>query len=339
MATDPQFANIDDNVPLAFGLVIAAGLSTAIGASAVYVNRLVTLASQPVLAAGLGFSGGVMIYVSFVEIFVKSQDAFEAHGHEPEDATAFATLCFFSGVVVMKLLGLLVHKLDGDHNCHHELPCEGMAQGTAENQDVDPTGVVLEQRAEAGDIAKTEEAAGGEGGAKKQVDAVTPGTAPGLTKKDRDLKRMGLNTALAIGIHNFPEGLATFVATLADPVVGITLAIAIAVHNIPEGLCVALPVYYASGNRHAGFLWALLSGLSEPVGALIGYAIIKSSGEDMNQLVYGVLFGMVAGMMVAIVIFELMPTAQRYDPKGKYVGNATIVGMLVMAASLILFVI
>jgi len=347
MATDPQFANIDDNVPLAFGLVIAAGLSTAVGASAVYFNRIVTLASQPVLAAGLGFSGGVMLYVSFVEIFVKSQIAFTEHGHEESDATAFATLCFFAGVVVMKLLGVLVHMLDGDHACHHDLPCGGpsIVHGTAESQDVDPTGVVLEQKAEAGccqdvscrgDTAKAENTP-------VDVDAVTPATAPGLTNKDNstakdpELKRMGLNTALAIGIHNFPEGLATFVATLADPIVGVTLAVAIAIHNIPEGLCVALPVYYASGNRHAGFLWALLSGLSEPVGALIGYAIIKSTGEDMNQLVYGVLFGMVAGMMVAIVIFELMPTAQRYDPQGKYVGNMTIVGMLVMAASLIMF--
>merc|ERR1719492_294328 len=115
---------------------------------------------------------------------------------------------------------------------------------------------------------------------------------------------MGVKTAVAIAIHNFPEGLATFVATLDNTAVGATLAIAIAIHNIPEGLCVALPIYYASGGTLRGrlkaFLWGLLSGLSEPVGALIGYGIIRATGSDMNQTVYGVLFGLVAGMMVMI---------------------------------------
>merc|ERR1712176_1211257 len=120
---------------------------------------------------------------------------------------------------------------------------------------------------------------------------------------------MGINTAAAIAIHNFPEGLATFVATLAEPAVGVTLAIAIGIHNIPEGLCVALPIYYATGSRIKGFLWALLSGISEPVGALIGYAIIKATGDDMNQIVYGILYGLVAGMMIMIVVLELLPTA------------------------------
>jgi len=150
-------------------------------------------------------------------------------------------------------------------------------------------------------------------------------------------KRMGLNTALAIALHNFPEGLATFVATLADPAVGVTLAIAIAIHNIPEGLCVAMPIYYATHNRHMAFLWGILSGVSEPIGALVGYAIIKSTGDDMNQLVYGILFGMVGGMMVAIVIYELLPTGQRYDPQNKVLGNSVVVGMMVMAASLVMF--
>merc|ERR1711972_479812 len=138
------------------------------------------------------------------------------------------------------------------------------------------------------------------------------------------LQRMGLNTAAAIAIHNFPEGLATFVATLAEPSVGVTLAIAIGIHNIPEGLCVALPIYYATNSRLKGFLWALLSGISEPVGAFIGWCIIKSTGDDMNQTVYGILFGVVAGMMIMIVILELLPTAYRYDPTDKYVSKSLV---------------
>merc|ERR1712232_1433461 len=97
-------------------------------------------------------------------------------------------------------------------------------------------------------------------------------------KNDKKLQQMGINTAAAIAIHNFPEGLATFIATLAEPSVGITLAVAIGIHNIPEGLCVALPIYYATESRWKGFFWALLSGISEPIGALIGYLIIKATG-------------------------------------------------------------
>jgi ZIP family zinc transporter len=179
---------------------------------------------------------------------------------------------------------------------------------------------------------------GGEGG-------VVPKPAAGDGKqaevkaepKDRDLQKMGINTAAAIAIHNFPEGLATFVATLAEPTVGVTLAIAIGIHNIPEGLCVALPIYYATDSRWKGFFWALLSGISEPVGALIGWLIIKSTGDDMNQLVYGILFGIVAGMMIMIVVLELLPTAYRYDPKDRVVTTSVVVGMLVMAASLVIF--
>lgn len=145
---------------------------------------------------------------------------------------------------------------------------------------------------------------------------------------------MGINTAIAIGLHNFPEGLATFVAALADPKVGAILAIAIGIHNIPEGLCVALPIYYATGNRWKAFCWALLSGASEPLAALLGWAILANSfSDDM----YAVLFGLVAGMMVIISTRELLPTAHRYDPDDTVVTYSFIAGMVIMAFSLVLF--
>ena len=172
--------------------------------------------------------------------------------------------------------------------------------------------------------AETGSVAGGEGSGAGAV-------APGDNEK---LVRMGLMTAVAIGIHNFPEGLATFVATLSDPSVGLALAVAIAIHNIPEGLCVAIPVYYATGNRWKAFGWALLSGVSEPIGAGLGWLVLK---DVMSELVYGVLFGAVAGMMVNITIHELIPTAVRYDPADKVTTNSIIAGMAIMAASLTLF--
>ena len=160
----------------------------------------------------------------------------------------------------------------------------------------------------------------------------------GESAEDRNQKklvRMGLNTALAIGIHNFPEGLATFVAALDDPSVGISLAVAIAIHNIPEGLCVAIPIYYATGSKKKAFWWAMLSGATEPIGALIGWGILQGS---VGETAYGVLFGFVAGMMVMICLHELIPTAHRYDPEDRVVTNSAVCGMAVMAISLCLFV-
>lgn len=147
------------------------------------------------------------------------------------------------------------------------------------------------------------------------------------------LMKMGLLTALAIFIHNFPEGLATFVAALADPSLGITIAIAIAIHNIPEGICVALPIYYATGSKWKGFFWGVVSGLSEPIGGLFGYLILF----DTSPLCYAIVFGIVGGMMVCISLKELIPTALKYDPDTHIVVGSLFFGMLVMASSLLLF--
>lgn len=161
---------------------------------------------------------------------------------------------------------------------------------------------------------------------------------PHMSDKERDEQRklvhMGINTAVAIGLHNFPEGLATFVAALDNPKVGAVLAVAIGIHNIPEGLCVALPIYYATGNRCKAFGWALISGLSEPIAALLGWAVLANSFSDN---LYACLFGIVGGMMVIISTKELLPTAHRYDPEDTVVTFSFIGGMCIMAVSLVLF--
>jgi ZIP family zinc transporter len=334
--------DVDKNALAGFLLVIAAGLSTAIGAAAVYNKTLVQLASKRVLACGLGFSAGVMLYVSFVEIMVKGIDAFKAHGLSEADAHTVATICFFGGLFTMKIIGFVTHALDSKHDCcHQDAPNasgpEGVSLETAEggkgNQMQKGTSA---DGQEVVDIDCSIESGAQQAEAKKPADS-QQADAKQDNEDESALRAMGLKTALAIGIHNFPEGLATFVATLADPAVGATLAVAIAIHNIPEGLCVALPIYYATGSRLRGFFWALLSGLSEPIGALLGYVIIKSSGDDLNQIVYGILFGLVAGMMIGITITELLPTAQRYDPKDTVLTWSIMVGMLVMAFSLVMF--
>ena len=108
-----------------------------------------------------------------------------------------------------------------------------------------------------------------------------------VSSHDRALVRMGLATALSIAIHNFPEGLATYIATVDDPAVGLTLAVAIAIHNIPEGLCVSIPIYYATGDRKKAFLWGLLSGITEPIGALFGWAVLSNSMSSQTPSLQG----------------------------------------------------
>lgn len=153
-------------------------------------------------------------------------------------------------------------------------------------------------------------------------------------ERQKRLMHMSLQTALAIGLHNFPEGLATFVAALNDPKIGTVLAVAVAIHNIPEGLCVALPVYYATRSKWRAFGWALLSGISEPLAALVGWLVL---GDSISHSMYGAMFGVVAGMMVTISVRELLPTAHKYDPTDSVTTFALISGMGIMALSLVLF--
>ncbi|MGE5294134.1 MAG: zinc transporter ZupT [Solirubrobacterales bacterium] len=146
------------------------------------------------------------------------------------------------------------------------------------------------------------------------------------------LMRTGVMTAVAIGIHNFPEGLATFASALSDLHVGIFIAVAIAIHNIPEGIAVSMPIYYATGDKNKAFLYSFLSGVSEPIGALIGYLLLMPFLT--NTLLAGTL-AFVAGVMIYISLDELLPMAHRYG-HGHLVISGVILGMLIMALSLIM---
>lgn len=147
------------------------------------------------------------------------------------------------------------------------------------------------------------------------------------------LMRMGLFTALAIGIHNFPEGLATFTAALTSPELGIAIAVAIAIHNIPEGIAVSVPVYFATGSKRKAFWLSFSSGLAEPVGALVGFLILM---PFMGPVMFGVLFAAVAGIMVFISLDELLPSAEKFGEHHLSI-YGMIAGMALMAVSLLMF--
>ncbi len=144
---------------------------------------------------------------------------------------------------------------------------------------------------------------------------------------------MGILTATAIAIHNFPEGLATFTAAVYDLRLGIPIAVAIAIHNIPEGIAVSIPIYYGTGDKKKAFLYSFASGLSEPIGALVGYLLL---GRFFNELTFGITFGIVAGIMVFISLDQLLPASEKYGEHHLSI-YGLIAGMVVMAASLLLF--
>jgi ZIP family zinc transporter len=156
----------------------------------------------------------------------------------------------------------------------------------------------------------------------------------GEEKHDRKLLRMGIMTALAVAIHNFPEGFATLIAALKDPTLGITIAVAIAIHNIPEGIAVSLPIYHATGSRKKAFFYSFFSGIMEPVGALLGYLILA---PFMSDTIFGIVFAAVGGMMVFISLDQLLPTAREHGGNRFSVYGA-VGGMIVMAVSLLLFI-
>ena len=259
-------------VLVALGVTLAAGLATALG------SLLVIFAKGPnprLLAFGLAFAGGAMVYVSLSEILNKSIASFTL-AFDARLGFIYATFAFLAGVLLIMAVDMLVP------NPHDALTTDD----------------------------------------------------PALHSHNREyIRRVGLMTAVAITAHNFPEGLATFFATLGNPAVGLPLAFAIAIHNIPEGIAIAVPVYYATHSKGYAFIASLLSGLAEPVGAIIGFALLS---RFLTEAVFGAVFGVIAGVMVFLAIDELLPAAKRYA-KGHETVYGLVSGMGVLAISLVLF--
>ncbi|MEZ0575968.1 zinc transporter ZupT [Halodesulfovibrio aestuarii] len=268
----------------AFGLTLFAGLATGIGSMLAFFTKRT---NTGFLSVALGFSAGVMLYVSFIEIFVKAK--VELQSELGEVYGMWATVAaFFGGMLFIGIIDRLVPAEENPHEIHNV-------------EEIDSLEVIIKRE--------------------------TP------EQKDRKLLRMGVFTALAIGIHNFPEGLATFTAALSDPNLGFAIAVAIAIHNIPEGIAVSVPIYYATESRGKAFTLSFLSGLAEPVGAIIGYLLLM---PFLSPTVFGIVFASVAGIMVFISLDELLPTAQAYGEHHLSI-YGLVAGMAVMAISLLLF--
>jgi ZIP family zinc transporter len=280
-------------VLFAFGITLFAGMATGIGGLIAFFAKRTKTAF---LAFSLGFSAGVMIFISFTEILTEAGEIMRMN----YDAAPAAWLTFMSFIIGIGLSAALDKVLPSQGNPHELKRVEQMHPETR-----DP---------------KTPECQGrrrrmGWSGA-----------------KDQKLMRLGVFTAIAIGIHNFPEGVATFMSAMSDVTVGVSIAIAVAIHNIPEGIAVSVPVYYATGSRKKALTWSVLSGFSEPVGAVAGYFILSMFDSDVSL---GYVFAMVAGIMIYISFDELLPAAHKYG-KHHIAIYGLISGMIVIGLSLIL---
>lgn len=264
-----------NTVLLAFGLTILAGLSTGIGSTLAFVAKRT---NTRFLSVAMGFSAGVMIYVSFMEILPDAHESMISYFGENIGAWA-AVGSFFVGILLVAFVDRIVPSFENPHEVRSPEEMEDTCEA----------------------------------------------------KKFKKLHRVGIFTAIAIAIHNLPEGFITFMGALSDLKLGIALAVAIAIHNIPEGIAVSVPVYYATGSKKKAFAYSFLSGFAEPVGALFAFLFITI----FNAFTFGLMFGIVAGIMVYISIDELLPSSQKYGHHHCSI-YGLIAGMAVMALSLLI---
>ncbi|HOO24327.1 MAG TPA: zinc transporter ZupT [Paludibacteraceae bacterium] len=264
-----------NNVLFPFLLTALAGLSTGIGSA---IALLARRTNKKFLSYSLGFSAGVMIYVSFVEILSESKTVLiDAYG---TTKGSLATICYFFGG--MLLIGLIDRLVPSFGNPHEMRSVEDMDKPHTSNS---------------------------------------------------KLMRMGVFTAIAIAVHNFPEGIATFVScSMGDPALGIAIALAVALHNIPEGIAVSVPIYYATGSKKKAFWWSFCSGFSELLGAVLAYFVLT---PFLSPTLMGAMFAIVAGIMVFISFDEMLPAAREYGEHHISI-YGLIGGMIVMAVSLVL---
>ena len=249
-------------------LTLFSGMSTLLGG---FITFFVKRNNLKALSIGLGFSAGVMVYISLNELVAESATMLGAfYGLQLSKTLAFVG--FSLGIVIAILIDYFIP----DH---------------------------IED-----DFLNT---------SKKS--------------QRQKVRRAGLITALAVTLHNFPEGIATFLVASQDIMLGVPVAIAIAIHNIPEGIAIALPIFHSTGKKRLAILYSFLSGISEPIGGLIGVLFLKTI---MPEQAIGIMTAAVAGIMVYISFDTLLPLAREYG-ENHHVMIGIVSGMLVMSLGLI----
>lgn len=260
----------DNNFIMALILTLVAGSATGVGGVFVLFTKKF---NSKILAGSLGFSAGVMLFISLTELFPEANHALSSLYGE-QKGMLYTILSFFSGIALIAIIDNLIPERENPH----------------EYSAVESSG------------------------------------------ENGKLMRLGIFSIIVIAIHNFPEGMATFITAMENPQAGLSIAMAVAIHNIPEGIMVAIPIYYATKKRGKAIGNAFLSGLAEPVGGIIGYLLLSRFFENSLS---GIMLGIVAGIMTYISLDELLPTAEKYGEHHIAI-IGVIIGMAVMAVSILL---
>jgi len=279
-------------------LTLIAGLSTTIGC---LISFLIKEPSPKLLSLIMGFSAGVMILVSFVELL---QQGIIANGF------FMGVMFFFIGMLIMLLIDVTVtHKYEFEEALHFHLHSKDSSSSGKENN-------VSKERF----------------GSHHQKGHHRHRGRHRYKNEKVNLEKTSMLVFLGVFIHNIPEGMATFVSTLRSVQLGILLATAIALHNIPEGIAVSIPIYTSTGSRKKAFFWSFLSGISEFVGALV-FGIIFY--QFINDYLLGAMLAVVAGFMVYISLDELLPVSHSLG-REHFAILGIMMGMFVMYISLVL---
>ena len=292
----------EGNFIMAFLLTLFAGMATGIGGAIIlFVKRF----SPKFLCATLGFSAGVMILISLVELFQEAREALSLEFGE-QMGLLYTLLSFFGGMAIIALIDNLVPKENNPHEVNSMT------------------------------IQVHDEAVGGQ---KAVISFADEDPLPDKSSPVQDRKnggkllRLGILSALVIAVHNFPEGLATFISAMDNVELGASIAFAIALHNIPEGIAVAIPIYYATQRKGRAVGYATLSGIAEPLGGVLGYLVLRSV---LTPSLLACVLALVAGIMVYISLDELLPTAESYGQHHIAI-IGVISGMVFMSFGLLLF--
>ena len=288
------------NIITAFLYTLVAGLSTGIGS---LMSLFMKKTGLRFLAGCLGFSAGVMVYIALGELLEDADALLFA-----EYGTAGSLICsaaFFGGMLVIALIDRLI-------------PDDGFVRAVSSG----------------GKRGRNDGSAPRNDGISSENSSIAPqygGSASASEEYAPAVMRTGLMAALAMAVHNFPEGLATFVSALGMPEAAPAIVAAIAIHNIPEGIAVAAPIYMATKSRMKAFMYSLLSGLTEPLGAVIGFLVLR---PFLSPTLYAVLFALTAGIMVFIAVSELIPASHKYGNASASIAG-TVLGMAAMALAVI----
>lgn len=261
---------MSEEAAYSLGLSLFAGASTLLGC---FIGFWLKPANKTILTLAMGFTAGVMIYISFAELLAESQVILEGQFGEKQ-GMLYSMLGFFGGIAATYAIDKLlptVNPAEGESSTDHSW----------------------------------------------------------IRKK---IFRTGILATVVIFIHNFPEGIVTIFSGMEDLTLGASIALAIAVHNIPEGLAISAPIVHATGSKRKAFLFALIAGLAEPLGALLGYYLLI---DVMDTMFFGVIFAVIAGIMVFISLDQILPAADKYG-RHKYTTWSIVLGMLVMAVTVYL---